>query len=100
MSCDGLLNQESQQKKWTGDWYNRKQTSLGNEFLADLRTTVGRIEHSPESFSLVDDFIRVGKLHRFPYGVYFEQIQSEQAIYIYGVIHLHRDESAWRARRF
>lgn len=82
------------------NWYNKKQRGLGNEFLVELRKTIERIEYSPESFSLVDDFIRVGKLHRFLYGVYFEHSSSEQTLYIYGVIHLHRDESAWRSRRF
>lgn len=78
------------------DWYDGERRGLGDEFLDELNLAVGRLIESPESFALVDRSIRVCQLRRFPYGIYFRATPSK--IVIAGVLHLHRDDDAWRSR--
>jgi toxin ParE1/3/4 len=77
-------------------WYDRKQRGLGIEFLDELERTLNRIRKSPDLFSLLDRRIRVAKLARFPYGVYFRSDSPE--LLVIGVLHLHRSTRTWKRR--
>jgi hypothetical protein len=79
------------------DWYDGEHSGLGQEFLDELNSSISRLIAAPESFALVDRNIRVCQLHRFPYGIYFRERTAE--ILITGVLHLHRDDSAWKSRK-
>ena len=82
--------------QWAADWYDGERSGLGEDFLDELNHSVSRLIASPESFALVDRRIRVCQLQRFPYGIYFRATRSD--IVITGVLHLHRDDAAWKSR--
>ncbi len=77
-------------------WYSDHRNELGADFLDAIDEGLDSIDWGPESYPLVDDDIRVCILKRFPYGIYFRVTPDE--LLILGVLHLHRDESAWRDR--
>ncbi len=77
-------------------WYEEQRQGLGDEFLVELDRAVIRIRENPESFALMDDVVRVCRLQRFKYGIYFRATAVE--VVITSVIHLHRDDSAWKSR--
>ena len=41
--------------------------------------------------------MRMAKVGRFPYGLYF--VDEFDKIVLFGVIHLHRDPEVWKLRR-
>jgi hypothetical protein len=41
--------------------------------------------------------MRMAKVGRFPYGLYF--VDEFDKIVLFGVIHLHRDPEVWKHRR-
>ncbi len=77
-------------------WYENEQLGLGDEFLDELERAVHRMIENPEGFPLQDDTVRVCKLRRFPYGVYYRVSSNE--IVVTSVIHLHRDPDTWKSR--
>lgn len=77
-------------------WYDGEQSGLGVEFIQELDESLVRLADAPESFPLVGRGYRVCRLHRFEYGIYFRI--THDSIVIIGVIHLHRDDAAWKSR--
>ncbi len=78
------------------EWYESERQGLGAEFLEELDRMVLRLCGNPESFPLMDEVVRVAVLRRLLYGIYFRVTQDE--IVITSVIHLHRDDKAWKSR--
>ena len=77
-------------------WYEQQQSGLGSRFLDVLDHVFKRIRETPLQFPTVSVSIRRALLHTFPYAVYFRE--TEQAVVILAVLHLHRDPRIWRGR--
>lgn len=79
------------------DWYEQRQQGLGIDFVHMADEALERIGRSPLLFGVIDDEkVRVCRLVRFPYVVYYRVLSD--AIEILAVLHAHRDARAWRAR--
>jgi hypothetical protein len=74
-------------------WYELERRGLGADLLDEAAATLDRIESDPRIFPRVRGGIRRAQLRRFPFGVFFEIF--DDAIVIYCIIHLARDENAW-----
>lgn len=79
------------------DWYRRKNPALGTRFARAVDNTLDSIETMPTSFAKVDEFVRVAKVRKFPYGIYFELDGDE--VLIFCVCHLSRDSKFWKSRK-
>lgn len=77
-------------------WYERERQGLGLQFIAELDRVLGRIGESPYQFPEIDQGVRRGLLHRFPYAVYFEV--HEEDVEVRAVLHLHRHPDTWKRR--
>ena len=77
-------------------WYESRRTGLGEEFTAQLDQLFQRIAAGPFQFPVVDQDVRRGLLHRFPYAVYFAT--GEATIAVIAVLHQHRHPDTWRQR--
>lgn len=77
-------------------WYDGQRPGVGDRFLSQLEQTLQKLKANPEEFFIVEGQIRIARLRKFPYGVYFEA--NERHIVVIGVFHLHRDPAAWRQR--
>ena len=77
-------------------WYDARRPGSGNEFIAELRRVIARIEGYPESFSVVHRQTRRAVLRRFPYVVYFRIIDG-RAIVV-ACMHGRRDPRLWQER--
>lgn len=78
------------------DWYDRQQSGLGDQFLAEVETALERIQRAPGAYAELHRGVRRPLTHRFPYGVSF-RIEAEQLIVV-AVLHCHRDPQLWRER--
>ena len=52
-------------------WYDRRQTGLGDRFLADFRITIVRIANTGQALRKVHGEFRHLKFNNFPYLAYF-----------------------------
>jgi toxin ParE1/3/4 len=77
-------------------YFETKRQGLGDEFLARLDDTLGRISESPELYALEKRGVRKVRLRQFPYvlGYY---IDSEQIV-VLGLLHGSRDPKMWNER--
>lgn len=76
--------------------YNDERKGLGDEFAAEVRRAVERIEQFPNAWVALSRRTRRCLVNRFPYGVLY-QVRGE-ALLIVAVMHLHRDPKSWRRR--
>jgi toxin ParE1/3/4 len=79
-------------------WYDSREPGLGLEFLAEVRSAIGRALQSPESFMCVrrNPTVRRILTRRFPYRVFF--IVRPDAIVIFCVLHAARHDRVWQHR--
>lgn len=78
------------------DWYERKLEGLGARFIAAADKFFEGITSFPEIYGIVMRTVRRGKLHKFPYVVYYRVLPDK--IEILGVFHGSRDPKTWRTR--
>jgi plasmid stabilization system protein ParE len=77
-------------------WYERRGRGLGDDFLAALQLTLGRITAHPARYAVIHRNTRRAFLRRFPYGVFY-RLYGE-TIVIVACLHAKRDPNAWRSR--
>ena len=77
-------------------YYNLQKPGLGQEFLAEIKATVGRIANFPEAWQPLSQRTRRCLSRRFPYGVIY-QIRDDE-ILIIAVSHLHQKPMYWQDR--
>lgn len=79
------------------EYYNLKQSGLGDRFKQDAKEVVGRISHSPKLYPIIKDDIRKSVLHRFPYTVFYACFADE--ILILSVASHYREPFYWALRQ-
>lgn len=68
------------------DWYETKRKGLGTDFELCIKEIFYRISSMPDIYPEWYCEIRCGLLMRFPYGVFYNTIDS--AVYIIVIFHL------------
>lgn len=76
--------------------YQRERKGLGQEFRAELKTTLGRIRRMPSIVAPIHGDVRFAKTSRFPYVVYYRDLKD--VILIIAVLHSSRDPQTWMVR--
>jgi len=77
-------------------YYESRETNLGEEFLKELTLTFLRIRERPLTYSTLFDEYHRCLLTRFPYGVVYRV--EEERVLVFAVAHLRRRPGYWRAR--
>ncbi len=78
------------------EWYEAQVEGLGHEFLVSLRSCFGRLERSPETYSIAFGRLRRARVERFPFGVFY--IFSNESVYVLGVMHHKQNPQSWMKR--
>ena len=83
-------------------WYDERRTLLGDEFIAEVSTALGRIGDAPESYPVwpgtraASPLIRKASIQRFPYAIAFEK--HEHHVLVLAVAHARRRPLYWLTR--
>jgi toxin ParE1/3/4 len=77
-------------------WYNSEREGVGDRLLADVENKLLSIATHPGRFPFARGDIRRAKLRRFPYNMFFRQVET--TIYIIACFHNSRDPEAWIVR--
>jgi plasmid stabilization system protein ParE len=78
------------------DWYESKQSQLGEEFLTALGQNLERIREQPELYPILYKNVRRALLRKFPYLVFFTVTPTR--ILVLAVLHASRDPAIWPRR--
>lgn len=79
------------------DFYDEKRAGLGDDFRTELTAALARIQQNPGMYGVESGSVRVCPLHRFPYNVYYEEL--EDRIWVAAVGHQSRRPGYWSRRR-
>ena len=79
------------------EWYEAKQSDLGDEFLEAVRVVLSAIVENPKQFPVLYRNTRRALVRRFPYGIYFRAI-SNRAL-IVACMHGRRRPTRWQSRK-
>ena len=82
-------------------WYDERRAGLGEDFVAEVSTTLNRIAHAPSSFPLWPNVtgaapVRRVSVQRFPYVIAFE-LHAGSA-FVLAVAHAKRRPLYWLTR--
>jgi toxin ParE1/3/4 len=79
-------------------FYEERKLGLGTEFKETVQKAVTVIESDPSRYQRIRDEIRVFRLKRFPYYIYFEFLPTADSVWIWGVVHHRRRPDYWHDR--
>ena len=78
------------------EWYNSRQTGLGDEFVEEVEKTVDSIQDNPYKFAKKHQDIRQAQTHRFPYLISY--IIEKIEINVLSVLNGSRDPKIFKKR--
>ena len=79
-------------------YYESVQEGLGYRFLAEVELSISRITEFPKSYQDIGKYSRRCLVHKFPYGLIYQHIESENEVLMVAVSHLHRIPDYWSSR--
>ncbi len=78
--------------------YSERRFSLGDQFVQAVESAVETIASDPGRFQPVGKDVRIFRMRRFPYCIFYHYAPASDAITIYAVAHHHRKPDYWRER--
>ena len=78
------------------EWYNRHSIFAGSRFTDEVEAAIQAILRDPERYQPVGDGVRIFRLKRFPFKLYY--LNEPDLIVIYAVMHDRRRPDTWRNR--
>ncbi len=78
------------------EYYNSVHAGLGDESLIEVLNAIERIIHFPNAWHPFTDITRRCQLHRFPYGLIYQVLDTE--VLVIAVANLHRKPDYWKDR--
>ena len=79
------------------DWYEQRESALGDRFMACIADAVDTIRRHPEAHPIVHRHMRQSVLRRFPYSILYFTIGDE--IIVVSVFHSSRNPVIWQRRQ-
>lgn len=79
-------------------WYEDRSIHAGDRFLSTVRASVDAILADPLRYQSVGEGVRVFRLKRFPFRLYYSFDEAKQFVCIYAVMHEKRRPEYWRTR--
>ena len=78
--------------------YAEDRFGCGRQFVAAVRTALDSIAKDATRFQQVGQDIRIFRLKRHPYYLFYHYGESDKTVTIYAVAHHKRQQNYWRAR--
>lgn len=79
-------------------WYEDRSLFAGDLFVKAIRAAVDAILAAPLRYQAVENGIRIFRLKRFPFRIYYGFDEAKQNVCIYAVMHEKRRPDYWRER--
>ncbi len=79
-------------------FYAERRAGLGEEFVRAVELVMSEVCESPEKFRPIGDDVRVCRMRRFPYLIYYLFDRERSRVTVYAVAHGRRRADYWRGR--
>lgn len=79
-------------------WYEDRSIFAGDRFLSAVRIAVNAILADPLRYQSVGEGIRVYRLKKYPFRLYYSFDEATDFVCIYAVMHEKRRPDYWRVR--
>ena len=80
------------------DWYNDKQTGLGERFFNQVKEQTAKLSTSSLLFSMKYDDIRCMNIEKFPYLVHYRVDEQSSTVKVEALFHTNRNPEIWSER--
>jgi len=80
------------------EWYEQQGEGLGAEFSQEVEKSFDRISSAPERYRLADKILRVIRLDRFPYSIFYRWDSARSHLLVTSIFHHRRRPSSWLGR--
>ncbi len=77
-------------------WYEGERDGLGEEFLIEVRATLGAVLDAPESYPVLHRETRRALVRRFPYGLFYRIVDG--LVVVVSCVHTRREPGTWKRR--
>ncbi len=78
--------------------YSQDRFGLGEKFVQAVEQALAVIADDPERFQPVEQGVRVFRMKRFPYYLFYHYQPDRRLIVVYAVAHHHRQPGYWKSR--
>ena len=92
------FEQEALEEYREAAFYSEERFGLGEAFVQAMQAALETISCDPARFQSVGDGVRIFRLKRFPYYLYYYYHMQRETITIYAVAHHRRRPDYWRQR--
>ncbi|MEN3943178.1 type II toxin-antitoxin system RelE/ParE family toxin [Prosthecobacter sp. SYSU 5D2] len=79
-------------------WYGERSLFAAERFLVAMENAMDTVMKDPVRYQPVGDGVRVYRLDRFPYKLYYEHDESRQHVSFLCIMHHKRRPEYWRDR--
>ena len=94
----GFEREALQEYLSTARYYGEQREGLGEEFVQAVVAAVATIAAEPTRFQLVGDGLRIFRMKRFPYYLFFRFNERTNHATFFAVMHKRRRPDYWRHR--
>lgn len=82
----------------TAHYYAEQREHLGEEFVQAVEAAITTISKDPTRFQPVGDGLRIFRMKRFPYHLFYRYDEPRNHATIFAVMHHRRRPNYWRHR--
>jgi len=79
-------------------YYAEQRTGLGEEFIQAVETAIAIISQTPDRFQPVGEGLRIFRMRRFPYCLFYRYQPEHNHTTIFAVMHNRRRPNYWKDR--
>ncbi len=79
-------------------WYEDRSIYAGDRFVAAMRAVISAVLADPTRYQPIDNDVRVIRLKKYPFKLYYIFDEDAHLVCIYAVMHEKRRPDYWRAR--
>lgn len=79
-------------------YYAEQRENLGEEFIQAVEAAIAAIAIDPTRFQLAGDGLRIFRMKRFPYHLFYRYNEQRDHSTIFAVMHHRRRPNYWRHR--
>lgn len=80
------------------EWYERQGEGLGAEFSQEVEKSFDRISSAPERYRLAGKLLRVIRVDRFPYSIFYRWDSARSLLLVTSIFHHRRRPGSWLGR--
>jgi hypothetical protein len=82
----------------SGHWYEEQRRGLGVEFTEAVESAIAQILEDPERNRAVDEDIRISRVRRFPFHIFYKHYPHENHVRVVAIAHFKRQPKYWHPR--